>query len=110
MKRKTLLLACLLAIVLAGCTSLREDPNAELKAAAEVFSSTVNVLTELKAQGHLSDDEIEDIGAMIHMGEKYLVEWRAAIDAGQRDADIVTAFNVILEKLAKVRSKHNDNR
>ena len=109
MKHKTLLFVCLLAIVPVGCNSLRTDPNAELKAAAEVFSSTVDVLTELKAQGHLSDDEIEDIGAMIHLGEEYLVEWRAAIEAGQRDADIVTAFNVILEKLAKVRSKHNDN-
>jgi hypothetical protein len=106
-KRKTKVLLCLLIVTSAGCQLLRNDQKAELVASAEIFAATVNVLTELKAQGQLGDDEIEDIGAMIHLGEKYLLQWRAAVDAGEEDADAMTAFRMILSELAKTRSKHH---
>ena len=86
---------------------MRSDPKAELVASAEIFASTVNVLTELKAQGQLGDDEIEDVGAMIHLAQKYLEQWRTAIDAGEKDADAMTAFKMILEELGKVWSSHD---
>lgn len=104
MKRKAIWLLCLLMVTSAGC-ALRKDPNAELVASAKVFSATVNVLTELKAQGQLGSDEIEDIGAMIHLGEKYLLQWRAAIEAGEIDADAMTAFRMILGELKNLLRK-----
>lgn len=110
MKRKTILLLCLLAVLPAGCDSLgklREDPRAELVAAAEMYTATGKVLIELKRQGQLGDDEIKDISAMLHVGSKYLEQWEAAIEAGEPNADITTAFKVILGKLIAMEKEHN---
>jgi len=106
MKTSMKLLLCLTLVAGVGC-QVRNNPRAELLTAQNIFATTVNVLTELKAQGQLGDDEIEDIGAMIHLGEKYLLEWEQALKDGVKNADAVTAFSVIFDELVKARSQHD---
>ena len=106
MKTSMKLLLCVTLIAGAGC-QIRGNPRAELLTAQRTFALTVNVLTELKAQGQLGDDEIEDIGAMIHLGEKYLLKWEQAVLDEVPDADVVTAFQMIFAEMTKVRSDHD---
>ena len=106
MKTSIKLLLCVILLAGVGC-QIRGNPRAELLTAQRTFALTVNVLTELKSQGQLGDDEIEDIGAMIHLGEKYLLQWEQAVRANVADADAVTAFSMIFAELTKVRSGHD---
>ena len=90
---------------LAGCRV--SNPRAELLTSQKIFVATVNVLTELKAAGQLGDDEIEDIGALIHLGEKYLIEWQQAIKDGVPNPGASAAFSTLLAELVKIRSNHD---
>ena len=106
MKKTLLLLLLLSCILLSGCLGMRDDPRAELKLSADVFSVTVDILTELKAQGQLGDDEIKDVGASIHLGERYLRQWQAAVEADEPNAEIVAAFRVLLADLVATKERH----
>ena len=106
MKRKTIVILCLAVVTSAGCATLHRDPNAELVASTKIFTATVKVLTGLKAQGQLGDDEIKDIMAAARLGEKYLVGWEKAIDAGEPQGKIKAAFEVVLEELILAKGRH----
>lgn len=108
MKQKAIWLLCLTMTLPLGCATLKSDPNAEIKASAQVFSATVNVLAELKRQGQLGNDELKDVSAMIHLGAKYLYQWREAIRDGQQAPQSVAAFQVILTELMKIQENHHD--
>jgi len=91
------LLLCLL--LMAGCQTLEQDKYGELRMSQEAFTGTVHTLIELHKAGQIAPDEVVIVSQLIHTGEKYLVEWEAALKSGSDEAHLVAAFHTALDTL-----------
>jgi len=82
--RTTPLLIMLLAagLLCGGCSAfdaVKQDPRAEYVAYAEMFTATVDALTDLRVRGVFDEDEVARIGILIKSGQGYLAEWQEAV-------------------------------
>lgn len=99
-----ILLSCCLSLLI-GCTTiqdLRKDPKAEYIAAANIFDATVRSLTVLRVEDKFDDDQIQKISNLIYKGRDLLLTWEAALDAGERPAEVITAVNTVNTELIEI--------
>jgi hypothetical protein len=107
---KKLLMLTLLMGLLVGCDALKKDPYGELRMSQEVFIGAVNTLVDLRTAGQIGDDEWPVVKKMAHSGEQYLLDWAAAIRAGEDDAKAKAAWYGVMRFLQPyLILKENDN-
>lgn len=107
MCRRKLMLATLLVIMpLCGCQIFQGNLKAQYVASCELFSATVNTLTEYRAKDKFNEDQIVTITALIHEGKAILLQWEVAINMGQAfKPDLFASFNRVLLALIEQEKK-----
>jgi len=109
---KKMLLYLMLVMVLAGC-QLPEwlpgaqyvawTPEAKLAAARETFNTTVDILTTLRIQGKFTKAEGEQIGIWLHLGQRPLDRWQAAVNLGQDTKGVEAEMRGLTRELEAAR-------
>lgn len=107
MKTKTPFLILAIFLATAGC-ALQQNPKGELVAGYHIFTATVETLTELRAKDQLGVDEIEDLTALIHLGQTYLTEWEQAVLAGEKNPKAIAGFKFVMDQLLDAKEKHDE--
>ena len=88
----------------AGCSGPTAwTPNAKLAAARTSFNGTVNILSDLRAQGMFTPEQAEVVTLSIKAGSETLDRWQAALELGQTPTSAIEDFNAILRELVAQR-------
>jgi len=96
-----ILLLCAMLIV-GGCATFQSNPKAEYVASAKTFALLVDSITAMKSQ--LSEEEQEQVGALIDLGGKYFETWQTNVKAGIARPDIITLIDEVVNKLIQIKT------
>lgn len=99
MHHRVLLFAVLAAVIaLSGCGS---TPNHRYASAADMYASTMDVLTHMKGQGQLDEETIDKVDLYAPLGRDALEAWKNSLQAGDAPDQAINRFNGVIINLLK---------
>lgn len=101
----TLALACMFA--LAGCTTLQDafgtldqSQKSQLAAAYDTYEVTLNILSDMRENGQLTDEDVAHIDRWQNVAWSCLEAWEKALENDRQPGVAIDSYHAVMQKLS----------